>query len=184
MTSMPASRSARAMIFAPRSCPSRPGLATTTRIFWVVLEAGIAGGPGFYARPGRNDGGPRRAQRSPRASVRRSADAQTQAHPRMDVADDRVPPGAREAAGDRARAADARDRAALRPGRDADVVGQAAGPAEADGVAALDAQRAGAEPVLRADADGLRRGKGRDGDRGAQGDDGHDGGDETLAHAG
>src|SRR6266550_7404594 len=33
MTSMPASRSARAMILAPRSCPSRPGLATTTRIF-------------------------------------------------------------------------------------------------------------------------------------------------------
>src|SRR5690348_7036905 len=32
MTSIPASRSARAMIFAPRSCPSRPGLATTTRI--------------------------------------------------------------------------------------------------------------------------------------------------------
>src|SRR5439155_610833 len=30
---MPASRSARAMILAPRSCPSRPGLATTTRIF-------------------------------------------------------------------------------------------------------------------------------------------------------
>src|SRR5215218_2372401 len=29
MTSMPASRSARAMIFAPRSWPSRPGLATT-----------------------------------------------------------------------------------------------------------------------------------------------------------
>src|SRR3954465_12457970 len=33
MTSMPASRKARAMIFAPRSCPSRPGLATTTLIF-------------------------------------------------------------------------------------------------------------------------------------------------------
>src|SRR3954447_11843437 len=33
MTSMPASRSARAMIFAPRSCPSRPGFATTTRMF-------------------------------------------------------------------------------------------------------------------------------------------------------
>src|SRR3954454_21070174 len=32
MTSIPASRSARAMILAPRSCPSRPGLATTTRI--------------------------------------------------------------------------------------------------------------------------------------------------------
>src|SRR3954452_11380490 len=32
MTSMPASRSARAMILAPRSWPSRPGFATTTRI--------------------------------------------------------------------------------------------------------------------------------------------------------
>src|SRR6186997_731945 len=32
MTSMPASRSARAMIFAPRSCPSRPGFAITTLI--------------------------------------------------------------------------------------------------------------------------------------------------------
>src|ERR1051325_6825217 len=32
MTSMPASRSALAMIFAPRSCPSRPGFAITTRI--------------------------------------------------------------------------------------------------------------------------------------------------------
>src|SRR6266581_5620173 len=32
MTSMPASRNARAMIFAPRSCPSRPGFATTTLI--------------------------------------------------------------------------------------------------------------------------------------------------------
>src|SRR3978361_557293 len=40
MTSMPASRSARAMIFAPRSCPSRPGLATTTRIL-RLLEASI-----------------------------------------------------------------------------------------------------------------------------------------------
>src|SRR5581483_8773478 len=36
MTSMPASRSARAMIFAPRSWPSRPGFATTTRIFLSV----------------------------------------------------------------------------------------------------------------------------------------------------
>src|ERR1700675_4686869 len=47
MTSMPASRSARAMIFAPRSCPSRPGLATTTlilpaipRVYWPPLEDG------------------------------------------------------------------------------------------------------------------------------------------------
>src|SRR4051812_37894089 len=36
MTSIPASRSARAMIFAPRSCPSSPGLATTTRIRGLV----------------------------------------------------------------------------------------------------------------------------------------------------
>src|SRR5262249_25041398 len=39
MTSMPASRSARAMILAPRSWPSRPGLATTTRILLWVLDA-------------------------------------------------------------------------------------------------------------------------------------------------
>src|SRR5207245_603294 len=32
MTSMPESRSARAMTLAPRSCPSRPGLAMSTRI--------------------------------------------------------------------------------------------------------------------------------------------------------
>src|SRR3954470_21396870 len=32
MTSMPASRSARAMTLAPRSCPSRPGLAMTMRM--------------------------------------------------------------------------------------------------------------------------------------------------------
>src|SRR5262245_10816172 len=32
MTSMPASRNARAMILAPRSWPSRPGFAITTRI--------------------------------------------------------------------------------------------------------------------------------------------------------
>src|SRR5215211_9295871 len=42
MTSMPASRNARAMILAPRSCPSRPGLATTTRILrpdWLCTDA-------------------------------------------------------------------------------------------------------------------------------------------------
>src|SRR5215207_5984644 len=37
MTSIPASRSARAMIFAPRSWPSRPGLAITTRIFLATV---------------------------------------------------------------------------------------------------------------------------------------------------
>src|SRR4051812_10255139 len=36
MTSMPASRSARAMILAPRSWPSRPALAMTTRIFLAI----------------------------------------------------------------------------------------------------------------------------------------------------
>src|SRR4051794_26401879 len=40
MTSMPASLRARAMIFAPRSWPSRPGLATTTRI--LRLDSGSA----------------------------------------------------------------------------------------------------------------------------------------------
>src|SRR3712207_2959611 len=43
MTSIPASRSARAMIFAPRSWPSRPGFATTTRIFLVLVPASTAG---------------------------------------------------------------------------------------------------------------------------------------------
>src|SRR5215211_931570 len=38
---MPASRSARAMIFAPRSWPSRPGFATTTRIFRVEVAAAM-----------------------------------------------------------------------------------------------------------------------------------------------
>src|SRR6266404_2460311 len=42
---MPASRRARAMIFAPRSWPSRPGLATTTRILPCVGEvAGLIDG--------------------------------------------------------------------------------------------------------------------------------------------
>src|SRR6266545_8384343 len=38
MTSMPASRSALAMIFAPRSCPSRPGFAITTLIFPAIVR--------------------------------------------------------------------------------------------------------------------------------------------------
>src|SRR3954451_25311340 len=41
MTSMPASRSVRAMILAPRSCPSRPGLATTTRILRLLAPASV-----------------------------------------------------------------------------------------------------------------------------------------------
>src|SRR3954464_7494892 len=56
MTSMPASRRARAMILAPRSWPSRPGLATTTRIFrvWVLFTARGCYGSG---RVPRRDGG-------------------------------------------------------------------------------------------------------------------------------
>src|SRR5215212_7105446 len=38
MTSMPASRRARAMTLAPRSWPSRPGFAITTRIFCISNE--------------------------------------------------------------------------------------------------------------------------------------------------
>src|SRR3954453_17259615 len=39
---MPASRRARAMILAPRSCPSSPGLATTTRIFLLPCCCGAS----------------------------------------------------------------------------------------------------------------------------------------------
>src|SRR5687767_7332164 len=38
-TSNPASRSARATTLAPRSCPSRPGLATRMRIFRSSVDA-------------------------------------------------------------------------------------------------------------------------------------------------
>src|SRR5438477_4449409 len=41
---MPASRRARAMIFAPRSCPSSPGFAMTTLIFRATV-AEISLGP-------------------------------------------------------------------------------------------------------------------------------------------
>src|ERR1700690_978650 len=52
---MPASRSARAMIFAPRSCPSRPGLATTTRILFWLSGADMRGrdAPGIVYAPRR-----------------------------------------------------------------------------------------------------------------------------------
>src|SRR5215213_1335669 len=57
MTSIPASRSARAMIFAPRSCPSRPGFATTTRILRSAMEADSRGLLDFelHAHVGRMD---------------------------------------------------------------------------------------------------------------------------------
>src|SRR5450755_3538626 len=49
MTSMPASRSARAIIFAPRSWPSRPGLAIRTRIFLVGIGYFLGDGD-FFVR--------------------------------------------------------------------------------------------------------------------------------------
>src|SRR4030042_2950124 len=39
MTSMPASRSARQMTLAPRSWPSRPGLAIRTLVFFSVISS-------------------------------------------------------------------------------------------------------------------------------------------------
>src|ERR1051326_6588992 len=50
MTSKPASRKARAMTFAPRSWPSRPGFATTTRIFSLLMELLYAGNAGRSPR--------------------------------------------------------------------------------------------------------------------------------------
>src|SRR5947199_4212136 len=64
MTSIPASRSAAATTFAPRSCPSRPGFATSTRM--GRFEPGISDGTaaGRRARPRR--GAPaRRTRRRP-----------------------------------------------------------------------------------------------------------------------
>src|SRR6478609_7416682 len=58
MTSMPASRSARAMILAPRSCPSKPGLATTTRILRAVAVAIGAGKRSGCSEDRRLGGGP------------------------------------------------------------------------------------------------------------------------------
>src|ERR671939_1262481 len=87
MTSIPASRSARAMILAPRSCPSRPGLATTTRIFWLVLGADIGRGRGILcAERRRGPEGPR-----DRSSCRPPLpDRELERHAGMDLADDRV----------------------------------------------------------------------------------------------
>src|SRR5262245_54227945 len=105
MTSIPASRSARAMIFAPRSCPSRPGLATTTRIFLVEVEADIAASVGERP-PAAARCGPRRAVEtaSGRAALS-SGDLQAHPHVRLvDRADDRVGAGARQPLRERARA--------------------------------------------------------------------------------
>src|SRR4051794_2994469 len=62
---MPASRRARAMIFAPRSCPSSPGLAMTTRIFRAIVGEYTSG----RADPTSGVVATVLAQRAPRASV-------------------------------------------------------------------------------------------------------------------
>src|SRR6185437_13865442 len=120
MTSMPASRSARAMIFAPRSCPSRPGLATTTRIFWVVLGADMADGRVDSMCPG-TTAGPRGAPRSC-SRRRRLGDLQLQRHARVDLADDRVGTLRVELLQHDALGAHLTDRALLRALGDHDVV--------------------------------------------------------------
>src|SRR3990170_7489172 len=58
-TSMPASRSARATTFAPRSCPSRPGLAIITLILCSSAMCGQTSPYGDYIA--RHKGGARLA---------------------------------------------------------------------------------------------------------------------------
>src|SRR5919112_4960796 len=104
MTSIPASRSALAMIFAPLSWPSRPGLATTTRIL-------------------RFDGAPIGADPT------RSAHLDRHAHVgRMDVAVDDVGAPALERARVRPGALESRPEVHRPPAR-MDVVDVDAGPA-------------------------------------------------------
>src|SRR5919108_5737071 len=58
MTSIPASRSALAMIFAPRSCPSSPGFAITTRILpattgqYMNVRVTVIGSSPAWPNPG------------------------------------------------------------------------------------------------------------------------------------
>src|SRR4051794_34055724 len=107
------------MIFAPRSCPSRPGFATTTRIFGVVLGAAMAGGRAHSMSAGALGG----------SAALPHPDRHLHAG-RVDVADDRVRPGARKPVRHGALLAHGADRPALRALRDADVVREPAGPPE------------------------------------------------------
>src|SRR3954451_3831860 len=141
MTSIPASRSARAMIFAPRSCPSRPGLATTTRIFWLVLGADMGSRGGILCLQRlRGPVGPRGAA-SVGAGPVGLGHLELERHAGVDVADDRVAARLRELPRDGALGAHLADGALRRALRDRDVMGQLAGPLELDRVALLDAER-------------------------------------------
>src|SRR5215203_5830696 len=159
MTSMPASRSARAMIFAPRSCPSRPGLATTTRIFLVEEAAAM------------------------RPILWLARHPELHRHVRLvDRADDRVRAGARDplAVGPRALERGAELRRALGHG---EIVQVLAGPAPRDLGALLDRDRRDgslADEVVVADLDRARRGERGQGEHGRR--DGDYGYDEQLAH--
>src|SRR6476469_2223208 len=139
MTSIPASRSARAMIFAPRSCPSRPGLATTTRIFFV--EVGAAMGADSMALP---------------------RDAELHLHVRLvDRADERVGAGAGQLLAERARGLEGGAELHRALG-DRDVVHVLAGPAPRDLGALLDRDRrdgALVDEVVVAELDRARRGE-------------------------
>src|SRR5881394_2886926 len=63
MTSTPASRSTRATTLAPRSCPSRPGLAMTTRMAPMIPPNGMRGEPACPTTHGteHSEPGPRQA---------------------------------------------------------------------------------------------------------------------------
>src|SRR4051794_26701884 len=157
MTSMPASRSARAMIFAPRSWPSRPGLATTTRILRLLVAALTA------------------------ASL-----LHDQLHllvgGAVDRAVDRVRPALLHLPAVGARAVDPRVEL-RRPLADGDGVPLIAGEAPLHGRALADRDlrhAARAHVVVVADLDALGGGEGGGGQRG-QGAEG-DGEDEQLAH--
>src|SRR5829696_575410 len=170
MTSMPASRRARAMILAPRSCPSRPGLATTTRILRAVgLGVAMRAGAEYAIAPALR-------------GLLRSADAHRHDHRRrVDRAQQAVRAAAREALADRPPTARAdRDaRRATRPTGGHDVVLIVTRPHEADQVVPLDADRLRCEDVV-ADADPLRgAGRGNGQDAGHDGD-GCEDGDEPL----
>src|SRR5689334_19030403 len=58
MTSIPASRNARAITFAPRSCPSRPTLAMTTRVLratgrqYMAVRLTVVGSSPAWPNPG------------------------------------------------------------------------------------------------------------------------------------
>src|SRR5690349_2133980 len=146
MTSIPASRRARAMILAPRSWPSRPGLATTTRILRAVGADGAM--RGIVSRE--LEMVILLAERARSPSHRCGLLSSGLAHPdrlghvRVDRAVDAVRPGAGEAPGVRALLLDGR----VELGRtrlDLDVMGQLAAPDPADRRPLGDGQRLRAE---------------------------------------